>query len=67
MQTFNIGAPPATGWHIIDGECEHTMLRYWHGPDRGWSAPCYDDDPEHIRMRAGGTPAESQAGIRWRE
>lgn len=65
-QLWSTTALTHVGWYPVDGECEHAMQRFWHGPGRGWSAPCYDDDPEHIKMRAGSTPAESQDGIEWR-
>lgn len=63
----NTGTPPAPGWRVTETGRNYALRRFWHGPERGWSAPCYDDDPEEITDRARNTPAESQDGINWRD
>lgn len=41
---------PAIGWHVTEATETYYLERWFDG--FAWSAPCYSDDPEHIRDRA---------------
>lgn len=54
---------PQPGWHTTEQTDRYTLERFFDG--ERWSAPCYADDPEHIRERARFTPAEGRPDTWW--
>lgn len=55
---------PSIGWHVTEATDSYCLERFFDGA--AWSAPCYSDDPEHIRGRARRTPAETEPEV-WSE
>lgn len=64
---WNAGAPQCPGWYEASFEHNPDVRRYWHGPERGWSAPVYADSPAGHFERAKNTIPETTGGIVWRE
>ncbi len=63
------GAPPYAAWWPTSTSKPPVpgMERYWHGAERGWSAPCYEDDSEAVHTWAQFTNSESKTSeIAWR-
>ena len=66
--TWRTDSPPASGWFTSDRDPD--LLRYFHADEPGrswWSAPVHADDLDRIGERVRLVPAESPAGIEWRD
>ena len=60
MSTAN---PSRPDWYTTSREGGVEMLQYFDGAT--WSAPCYAEDPEHIKERARNAPAAPDDVIEW--
>jgi hypothetical protein len=68
MTTWHRTTPTRPGWLVASTSRDAECIRWWHGSDRGFSAPAFLGDPPDIVERAKNTPGESQLadGVEWR-